>query len=60
MIITIDADLQDDVNAIYKWLINTMKDLMLFMELEIAEKQIRFSKHTALMYYKLMQKMELI
>ena len=58
MIITIDADLQDDVNAIYKMVDKYHEGFdVVYGVRNSRETDTFFKKHTALMYYKLMQKM---
>lgn len=58
MIITIDADLQDDVNAIYKMVDKYLEGYdVVYGVRNSRETDTFFKKHTALTYYKLMQKM---
>lgn len=58
IIITIDADLQDDVNAIYKMVDKYHEGFdVVYGVRNSRETDTFFKKHTALMYYKLMQKM---
>ena len=58
MIITIDADLQDDVNAIYKMVDKFIEGYdVVYGVRNSRDTDSFFKKHTALMYYGLMKKM---
>lgn len=58
MIITIDADLQDDVNAIYKMVDKFIEGYdVVYGVRNSRDTDSFFKKHTALMYYSLMKKM---
>lgn len=58
MIITIDADLQDDVNAIYKMVDKFIEGYdVVYGVRNSRNTDSFFKKHTALMYYSLMKKM---
>lgn len=58
MIITIDADLQDDVNAIYKIVDKFIEGYdVVYGVRNSRDTDSFFKKHTALMYYSLMKKM---
>ncbi|MEO5283971.1 glycosyltransferase family 2 protein [Limosilactobacillus sp. WILCCON 0053] len=58
MIITIDADLQDDVNAIYKMVDKFIEGYdVVYGVRNSRDTDSFFKKHTALMYYRLMKKM---
>lgn len=58
MIITIDADLQDDVNAIYKMVDKFTEGYdVVYGVRNSRDTDSFFKKHTALMYYSLMKKM---
>ncbi|MDC2844457.1 glycosyltransferase family 2 protein [Limosilactobacillus mucosae] len=58
MIITIDADLQDDVNAIYKMVDKFIEGYdVVYGVRNSRDTDSFFKKHTALMYYSLMRKM---
>lgn len=58
MIITIDADLQDDVNAIYKMVDKFIEGYdVVYGVRNSRDIDSFFKKHTALMYYSLMKKM---
>lgn len=58
MIITIDADLQDDVNAIYKMVDKFIEGYdVVYGVRNSRDTDSFFKKHTALMYYNLMKKM---
>lgn len=58
MIITIDADLQDDVNAIYKMVDRFIEGYdVVYGVRNSRDTDSFFKKHTALMYYSLMKKM---
>ena len=58
MIITIDADLQDDVNDIYKMVDKFIEGYdVVYGVRNSSDTDSFFKKHTALMYYSLMKKM---
>lgn len=58
MIITIDADLQDDVSAIYKMVDKFIEGYdVVYGVRNSRDTDSFFKKHTALMYYSLMKKM---
>lgn len=58
MIITIDADLQDDVNTIYKMVDKFIEGYdVVYGVRNSRDTDSFFKKHTALMYYGLMKKM---
>lgn len=58
IIITIDADLQDDVNAIYKMVDKFIEGYdVVYGVRNSRDTDSFFKKHTALMYYSLMKKM---
>ena len=58
MIITIDADLQDDVNAIYKMVDKFIEGYdVVYGVRNSRDTDSFFKKHTDLMYYSLMKKM---
>ena len=58
MIITIDADLQDDVNAIYKMVDKFLEGYdVVYGVRNSRDTDSFFKKHTALMYYDLMKRL---